>query len=552
MAFRNIFHKPTREVKPMAYYASEEPMGRLLNENEFSKDIAQNIILFCLRLHEMGVYEEDKIITFDVQGMLKMLAEWEVLQGVSISEFTTAQVVFGEKYAGYWYEDRESQPYIRYLVPEQIVIYHQDKAENYYLSLLDSGIDLCQNKVAISNMTSVRQMEVAAQQIFSFAGTLPLKTQAGGVTDAKQQDFTGADTRLIHKVIYPANLSAKAGDELKTVFHILFLYLKYKILIRANKLGYYTWLENFTNNFCRPQLSPAFIDYVKQYFSLNSEKKEFYPYAHWHLSFFDFLERLLAEYKVGFSGWEVSLKKYADYLLGEHHVNLNKMAYESIFEFLTAADKELKKIGKCIYIWNRSKNFRSNLILVGKETANGLNQFGIDLIKLEDIPRFEYHQYIENEHKIRQMASEFYALIGVKEVADLMLKIRGDIVLDSTIYSEGYIAYFDWDEDSFYEMFYDFLGRHGLEHLIDALSVDGRTIDEQRFTEDEEVSSYDRIKLYAPEIKRKGKLLIFLNTGSGSYEFALINSSKATKQRMTELLEELMQIGEIEDYEIME
>lgn len=512
MAFQHLFHKPTREVKPMAYYASEEPMGRLLNENEFSKDIAQNIILFCLRLHEMGVYEEDKIITFDVQGMLKMLAEWGALEGVGISEFTTAQVVFGKEYAGYWYEDREKEPYIRYLVPEQIVIYHQDKAENYYLSLLDSGIDLCQNKVAISNL------QTATAQIGKAA---------------------------------PANLGIKASSELKTVFHILFMYLKYKILIRANKLGYYTWLENFTNNFCRPQLRPAFIDYVKQYFSLNSEKKESYPYAHWYLSFFDFLERLLAEYKVGFLGWDVSLKKYADYLLGEHHVNLNKMAYDSIFELLTAADKELKKVGKCIYIWNRSKNFRSNLILVGKETANGLNQFGIDLIKLEDIPRFEYHQYMEREHKIRQMASEFYALIGVKEVADLMQNIRGDIVLDHAVYKEGYIAYFDWDEDSFYEVFYDFLDRYQLESLIEDLSLNGRTLDEQRFSEDDEVSPYDRIKLYAPEIKRKGKLIIFLNTGGDSYDFVLINSNHDSMQRMTVLLQELIQIGEIESYEIM-
>ena len=89
MAIWNRFYKPIREFKPLAYYASEKPMGKLLDENDFSQELARNIIMYCLRLHEMGVFEEDKIVTFDIQGMVKTLADWEVLQGVKAHVFTT-------------------------------------------------------------------------------------------------------------------------------------------------------------------------------------------------------------------------------------------------------------------------------------------------------------------------------------------------------------------------------------------------------------------------------------------------------------------------------
>lgn len=497
---------------PLMYYKQNEPIGRIVKEEDFSQEIAENIILFCSRLHEMGVFSEDKIVRFTIQGMIDMLSKLNVINDITIKSFNLAQVAFGNNYAGYWYEDKESDPPSLYMVPEQIAFYHSEKEDNYYLSLIEGGIDLCKNKVSDSDREKV-------------------------------SDKIGKGTL--------AGLGIIGMIELKNAFKILFIYLKYKIIISADKLGYNSFIQAFSNDFCKEEQRQKFVDYAKQYFLLNTEKKDIYWCAHEQIDFAEFFHRVTLIFNVGIQAGRNSFDSYSDWFEENCGIRLKKRDFENSFELLSNVNDALKRTGKSIYILDFDDYF-DNTILVGNEFADVRNDFGIEIEKFEDTLKDRYSESIEYETRIRRVSREFYASIGVKNVDHLMRCIYGTDVLDQEVYDRDYIVNLDWKEDVISELVYDFFSKHGLETLIEDLCVDGKTIDERHFGDCDEVSPYDRMILYADEIKKRGKLLAFLDTESDSFHFVIIENDNGAKERFINAANKLIEIGEICAFTIFE
>lgn len=513
MGILSLFKKPSRDFFPLMYYAKNESMGNMVGMDDFPRNLADDIILFCRRLHEMGVFEENQIVSFDIGAMLEMLSKWGVLDGVRITSFNRAQVAFGENYVGYWYEDREKEPYIQYMIPEQIAFYHTEKEDNYYLSAIDGGLDLTTNKVSVSNKEKSRE-----------------KIGMGRV----------------------AKLGLKERSELKASFHILFTYLKYKILINADKLGYNAFVEKFTKSFCAPQIRVEIIEYAKQFFSLNTEKKDAYLLAHRDCTFVEFFERIIDIYDIGISVKTASLKKYAEWFDEMYSIQINDKEYDNTFDLLSAANDKLKKIGKVIYFWSLSEKFSDHKILVGEESIDWSNEIGINIAEFSDILRVQYEESILREKELRNAAYIFYETIGVRNVEEFMQDIHGFEVLDTALYNSGYVANIDWTGEDLPEILYEFFYVHGMGDIVEELSVGGKTIDEQRFEDDEDVIPYDRVILYAEAIRRRGKILVFLDTNSDAYDFVMIDRNESSKRNFINAANQIMEWGGFCSYEIFE
>lgn len=513
MGLLSIFKNPSRDLLPLMYYAKNEPMGNMVSEKEFSRALADNIILFCQRLHEMGVFEEDRIVCFDIDGMLDMLSQWGALDGVRINSFDRAQVVFGKKYAGHWYENQESQPYIQYMVPEQIVFYHSKKEDNYYLSAIGDGLDLTTNKVSVSNLEDNRKLIGKGSAV---------------------------------------KLREKEAEELRTSFHILFSYLKYKILINADKLGYNAFVEKFVKCFCSSQSAIVHTDYAKQFFSLNTEKKEIYPLAYRDFTFDVFFEHVTRIYDMGIFAGSASLKKYAKWLRDTYSILMDDRAYDNSFDLLSAANVELEKKGKAIYFWRFSENFSEDKILIGEKDMDLSNKIGIKIIPFGADLKAQYAERIADERKVREVARAFYKAIGVQNVEELMRNIHGFEVLDGALYDPSYALNIDWKGEDLSYILEEFFTTHGMKDLVEALSINGKTIDEQRFGDDDEVSPYDRVVLYAEEIRHRGKLLVHLDTNSDAYDFVLIDHDEKSKRRFAEVADRVIALGEFSSYRILE
>ncbi|MDO4790842.1 MAG: hypothetical protein Q3998_07765, partial [Porphyromonas sp.] len=235
-------------------------MGKLADSKDFPKEFFDNIILMTKRLHKMGVYPEEEIVCFSIPKILEILKSKGILSGVSLSTIDTAQVIFGENYAGWWYKDEKQNPSSLYLTPFQLVFYHSKSPDNYFISSTKEGLDLRQNKVSVTNIHDV----------------------ANNIRKTKS-----------------IKLGIKGMAELKSAYHLLFSHLKYQMLLKMNKLGYVSFIEKIANSFCPLESKEKFISYAKQYFALNTEKAEEYPLAHEELSFEDFFYTLLKKKSIG-------------------------------------------------------------------------------------------------------------------------------------------------------------------------------------------------------------------------------------------------------------
>ena len=507
MGIFDRFQKVERSMFPVLYYREESPQGSFVKEEEFSLDFAKAIVLFCKRLHAMGVLPEDRIVSFSIPSILEILEKWKLVSGVKIQEFNAIQVAFGDNYAGFWYEDKDSEkPEQYYLFPEQIAIYHTKKASNYYLSILQGGLDLCENQVEITNQDK------------------PFPKIASGKS---------------------AKLSIAGRAELKTSFHLLFVYLKYSILFSKKKEEYLEFAKKLSRNFCKREERENFDDYVQQYFSLNTEKKKDYPLAHTAESFSVFLKTLAEKYQLGLELDENSFAEYTKFFLEHLGVEIEKKIYKNRFEFLMAANERCQEKGKEIYLWKSPAGLDA-FVLVGEKREEFYNSFGITLVPFAKECSEDYQEEIAYEEEIRSLFQKFATLLGVAKLEKMLFQILGSEVLDHELYEKSYLMYFDWKEEDISYILYECLANYALEDLMEDFRVE-----EKSFEEDER-SPYDRVILYAKEIQKRGKILVYLDTESDSYHFCLIDATEEAKKAFQRLAETLIEIGEIASYTLFD
>lgn len=516
MGIFSKLRKTEREFAPLMYYGKDEPLGEFLAEDEISKDIAKNIILFCQRLHEMGILPEEEIVRFTVKGMIDMLVQWEVIEQIEIPDFDIAQAVFGKEYSGMWYRDKEEEPYRQYLVPHQIVLYHSKRKENYYLSLLSEGLDLCKNNVSVSDK------EASSKKI-------------------------GKGKK--------AKLNPDEMKQLKAGFSVLFMYLKYRVMINSQKLGYITFIEQFPQKFHITNRAEEFIAYAKQYFLLNSEKKGVYHLAHSDFGFAKFIGNLSYVFDVGMDYGKTPFKTYFRQLEEIAQIKLNKQNYESSFELLAAANQELEKVGKTLYVLSSNEENIDDIVLIGNENYELGDKIGLDIIKFDSNLEEKYCEIIESEKNIRELGREFYENIGVKNIEDFMSEIKGNCVLDGALYHRNYILSLDYYEYNILDLLYDFFHELGLTDLAEKLNGDDKTIyagELNEYNELDEISGYDQVIAYAEEIRKRGKLLVYLETEYDYYEFVLIEDSLSAKNRFIIAADKVVERGELISYSIFD
>ncbi|MDO4790637.1 MAG: hypothetical protein Q3998_06705, partial [Porphyromonas sp.] len=179
--------------------------------------------------------------------------------------------------------------------------------------------------------------------------------------------------------------------------------------------------------------------------------------------------------------------------------------------------------------------------------------FGFELVPLSEDLKISYNEEICQERKIRKVAREFYRAIGIDDIDTMMMNIVGDKILDWQIYKNNYLAFFDSDNDIDVEcLLYELLSKHGLPDLIEESSGDNFTLYEKFFREDEEVSPYDRVILYADSIREKGKLLFSLESGVDIYQFGIIEDTPEAKMRLCNSMDKVIECDEFESYVIFD
>lgn len=502
-----------REFMPLMYYRTNEALGRIVGEDEFSKTYADKIVLFCKRLHEMGAFEEDKIIRFHIGSMVDMLVELGALKKMEIRGLNVAQVAFGKNYAGYWFEGKKGDPSSLFMVPEQIAFYHSEKEDNYYLSLLYEGLDLCKNKVSDSN-----------------------------IEDWLEKAGRGS----------PAYLSITGMSELQSAFHILFVYLKYKILIQAEKRGYYAFLQTFANAFCEEALREEFVDYAKQYFSLNEEKKRLYPMAHQDLGFADFLDRLSTLYRVGLSSGISSFASFSLWLKLRCNLAPDHKAFQNFYEYLCEADDLLAEQGKALYILNADASFFEMTLLVGDASLEFHEECGIKLKRFAELPKENYAHAIELENRVRSLARQLYAFLGVPDAEGMMALISGLWVLDRILYEEDYLLYLEPEEHALFDLLPDFLEKHGLASLMKDLRARGWMDAETSAFEEGGWRPDERMLPLAEELKKRGKVLVSMEIGAPSYAYTILEDTETAREQFAYFGEELKKLREIIEYAFLD
>lgn len=515
MKIFDIFKKTERDLLPIAFYAENKVMGKLADEKDFPTEYFENIILMTKRLHKMGVYPEKEIVRFSIPKILEMLESGGVLSGVSLSTLDTAQVIFGENYAGWWYKDEKQNPPSLYMVPFQLVFYHSKKPYNYFLSLTKEGLDLRQNKVSVTNVHDV------ANNIN--------KTEC-------------------------INLGIKGMAELKSAYHLLFTHLKYQMLLKMSKLGYLSFIDKMASYYSPSESKADFIAYAKQYFALNTEKMDEYPLARDKKLFFgDFFYTLLAKKSIGMVLERHSFADIIKWLEERTGVIFDaKRMYSDHFDLLCHALDIIRPKGYYLWFLLKDETLADTMILLTQEkeiSKIGAN-LGFELVPFSEDLMTRYSGEISHEKEIRTIAREFYSAIGVHDLDGMMMSIVGTKVLDWQLYKNNYLIFSDDDNDiNIKYMLCELFSKHGLPDLIEKYSNNGLTLDEIFFQDHEDINPYDRIILYADPIRTEGKLLFSLETGDYDYyQFGIIEDTPEAKARLAASMNQLIECGELERY----
>ncbi|UTC77932.1 hypothetical protein E4O04_07925 [Treponema sp. OMZ 799] len=533
MSFLNMFNKTKRKVIPLAYYLDYEQDGEYTEENcndvtfanpdDFPENLFERIIIMTKRLHEMGVYEEKEIVRFIIPKMLDTLEVGGILSGVSISNFDTAGIVFGENYAGWIYKGKtKKRNEIFYRVPYQLIFYHSKKEDNYFICKTKDRLELRQNKVSVTNSENKEHI----------------------IKNTKSISLTEIEMK-----------------ELKASFSILFMFIKMQILLKMKKLGYSAFAEKIAEYFCTSTTKDAFISCVNKYFSLSISKEDEHNFVYEDRSFKDFLSELLVRNNdcLPLSSSYAGIIKWVEEKTG---IKIRpKKEYHDHMEFISHLSDILAAKEYYLYFMIKKDVFQQTALLLKKEKQEPLlakelhifepnSNFSYEITALsEDLPD-RYAEDISIERKVRESAKIFYHIIGVENIDTMMMNIIGNRVLDYALFQNYYLSVVCSDEGrDIYDILSGLLSRYDMPDLIKNACDCDSTLDALYFLEFEAVNPVDRAILYAPLIRQNKKLLYSLEAGDYFY-LGIIEDNIETKKSFIKCVNNLLEMKEIENYVI--
>lgn len=397
MSLFNIFSETERRLIPLCFYPVYEKNGDFeeedwenLNfemENYFPEDLFVKTILMTKRLHEMGVYEEKEIVRFTIPKMLKALEIAGLLSEVSISLVDTVGVVFGENYAAWIYKgEREQGKEFFYKLPFQLMFYHSQREDNYFVCKTQKGLDLKQNKVVITN---------------------------------------SEDKENIIKNTKRIKLSEKDMKELKSSFSVLFMYTKMQILLKMDKLGYTSFLEKIGEAFCPLEEKEEFISHVRQYFTLSADIEE-NEWAYEDLSFKKFLSVILrvSNYSISLGASYEEISKWIEEKTGIK-VDIEK-EYQNHIEFIKKVSDLLEEKDYYLYFMIEDESFAKTELLIGKDGGfvEAGSKFSYEIVRFSEDFASRYRKDILTESRIKEMAENFYKIIGRADIITKEMLVR--------------------------------------------------------------------------------------------------------------------------------
>lgn len=494
MGFLNRFKPVKRDILPVLYYRENKASGSLADPEAFSKEIWDNIFLMINRLHQGGIFKEDKIISFSIPKVLEKLKGWGLLEDIFLSEFDTVDLVFGEGYAGFYYEDPSVTPPAVYLFPKQMVFYHQKKPGNLFMCFAEGKLDLKENEVFSKGKSIDEQIAVTRK----------------------------------------ASLGIKRKAELKTAFHATFIYLKYLSLHLMEK-KYQEPIEKFLSCFVPGGKREELKAYIKQYFSLNTEKKKDYPLAYLELSFDEFVMKLLEEKDLILDLEESSFYDLYSWMEGRLDERLERKAYESHFDVLRELAHRVEMRGLHLYLLGDGAFMERSLLLARDRDYRG-TLFSDQLIHFSRDLEEELSNECEDEKMIRDYVKVLYPLLGVSDLYGAMMKISGMEVFSNWLYEEDNLAYLDWKEEEISFALHGLLEKHGLASLLESCT----------FFESDPL--YNGMGELAEKIQEHGKELVIFAFWDDGYHFGVIDRDVKSRESFKQIMEELTSLGEVESY----
>lgn len=504
-----LFGSKKREFIPVVYYPAELPPIHRASERHFPPDIAEAIVRMAQHLSEIEAISEQEIIRFQIPEMLRYLAKINALTGIGdLRIVNVAGVVFGKEYAALYYEDEQEN--CHYL-PQQLIFYHEQKPTNYYLSIREDGLEWKENGIAASNSTNIER---------SIAKTRPI------------------------------SLDFARMQELKMAFHVLFIFLKFQIVAAAEKHGYNDFIRRFATMFGQGGEKRDFLSgYLTHYFSLNTEKKDLYPLVYSDFDFPGLVDALICREGIGLSPEGVSFAELYNWVEQRTGAVLPRKYYPTLYDLLVGLKEPLRTRGYMLCV-SKGQSFSSTTLLLADYDSlfSSLNIKGIEIVCFGEEIYEQYREAFEYERETRWVAEAFYRLLGVADLNTYLLRKEGGYILTEQLYEDDYLIMFDWKEDEISDTFSLLLQRYGLGGWLQTQAVDGLLLDERYFGEDSDVSSYDRMILYARPLSEQGKLLFYLNTDSDDYSFGLIEDTPEARMWLDRLASQMIQLNEIIDY----
>lgn len=549
-----------REYIPIMYYKTNEAVGEVLSEEDFPMDYLVKMTLIVRRLHDLGIIENKNFMFYSLPKMMEALEKAGILaKHTPFKELDTVGIVFGRNYASWWHRAEEGRDY---LIPIQIVLYHEKKDEAYFLSrILISKERLGLNKD--SRLPAEEDSNTESESGEDF--TLDLCSVKTKYTNTDEAEIIAA------KAAYP-KLNTRIFTEIKTAYHLMFGYLKFFFLSKKSSLGYKDFISWLGTSIRK---SENVVFELTQYFSIN---KKSYATTH-DTGFEDLLLGELAFHEDGLALWNSSPRALFNWI--EKHnpgfrpsnpefYSLSETESLNRLEIIRDFNSKLIETDQGLELWTISKaesDSSSVLLLMNKNarSENGriknmekesisvpqglrIEKFGQDLIHKQKY-------LLEEEERNRKYAQSLYPLIGVKNLKEVMQEIAGSCILDHYLYKENYIVVLDAEEKEVRFALAALLETNGISSLAEKIENEDISPDDSAYspgTKDKDealITPLHRMTAYASLLKKHGKLLCHLDLFDEAFHFVLMDDEEEVQNKMNALLKE---IEEVADYHFIQ
>lgn len=529
--------KKKREYIPIMYYKTAKPVGEVLKEEDFPMDYMGKLSLIARRLQDLGHIDNNRFMFYSLPKMMDAMEKVGILSlHFPFKELDTVGIVFGRNYANCWHRPEEGEDY---LIPMQLVFFHEKKAETYFLSA-----------IPITNY-----FKEDATDVDFVLDLCSVKTKYTNTDEAS----------IIAANAIPPKMNTFLFNEIKTAYHLTFSYLKFFLLSKKSSLGYkdfITWLTSSLRNSEDIKLE------LTQYFSINAKS-----FAATHdVSFEDLIITEIAFHEDGLALWNSSpieienwIKRHQGDFEAESAIKHSLDETGSLSRLQVLREFKEKWMDQGLALWTiRKENSDSSLVLFllkkGTKVENGLitstqgesipipkslhiEEYGGELMK-----RQEYLLEIEREN--RELAKSLYPLIGIHDIEETMQNISGLSVLAPYLYRENYIICLDAGEDEVHFALARLLEANGLTTLAEIIENTDIPLEdrpESPKTEDKsqpQMNPLQRMMAYAPLLKKRGKLLCHLDLFDDDYHFILLDNKPEIQERIHNILKKIEEIGD--------